>query len=79
MLDAAQRVLDQIKEKSNAVELSQHGIQKSIALGVACEGEQILVKSLRLSIQFSFCLRDRVVKKSLISLLLARIVDLLIL
>ncbi len=48
MSDAARRALDQINEKGYAAELVQHGIQKSIAFGVACEGKKILVKSLSL-------------------------------
>ena len=45
MSKAADRALDQIREKAHKSELVQHGVQKSVAFGVACEGKKIFVKS----------------------------------
>ena len=48
MSEAADRALDQIREKAYGVELVQQGVQKSVAFGVACEGKKILIKSMQL-------------------------------
>lgn len=45
MSEAADRALDQIREKAYGAELLHHGIQKRVAFAVACEGKDILVKS----------------------------------
>ena len=44
MSEAADRALDQIREKAYGAELLQQGVHKSVAFGVACEGRKILVK-----------------------------------
>ncbi len=44
MSEAADRALDQIREKAYGTELLQHGVHKRVAFGVACEGKDILVK-----------------------------------
>ena len=45
MSKAADRALDQIREKAYKSELMQHGVQRIVAFGVACQGKKIFVKS----------------------------------
>ena len=48
MSEAADRALEQIKEKAYATELVQHGLQKSVAFGISCEGKKVFIKSMQL-------------------------------